>query len=164
MTCIAAAYKNGHGAIGCDSMVSGIGTGVTVTTKVLELGASCLAGVAGMAITIEELRQLPEHEAENQEEHEEYLRGISSMLREKQQNSHVLTLSPWGIWLVDGHGVFKITHPIAAIGSGGDIALGAMNTTVKRLWWTPKATVQRGLEHACEIAPGCGRPITIKTL
>lgn len=165
MTCIAAAYRNGYGAIGCDSMVSGGGTGLIASSKILALGSNVYAGIAGAAVTIEQVRASADCEATNAEELEEYLRQLSSEMRKSENHdSLLLVLSPWGIWQTMAAGVFKVTHPIAAIGSGGDIALGAMNTAVKRPWWTPQATVKLGLKHACEVAPGCGYPIHVKSI
>jgi ATP-dependent protease HslVU (ClpYQ) peptidase subunit len=175
MTVIAAAYKPGKGilpasgAIGCDSMVSGGAKGLTVTSKILALSADkaypAYGGIAGAAVSIERIRAVPLATGiTTAEAWEEHLRTLAKVFRDAGERSSLLTLSKWGIWEVMPDGVFKLTTPVAGIGSGGDIALGTMVVGTKKPLWSPRAVVTKGLEAACDNAPGCGRPLIVHTV
>lgn len=180
MTVIAAAIRNNSASVGCDSQVSGSGTKDRITpSKLLAVsgGGSKVfgyLGVTGDAIAIEYLKEVPQPASDSDEDWSAYLDRVSAMLRDKFSSpfsggARILAVNKTSIHDVFSDGVFRVkgkgSHVIAAVGSGGHVALGSMQaSTNTSLPWRPANVVKKALLAAVELAEGCGEPITVHNL
>lgn len=179
MTVIAAAINKNRAAVGCDSQVSGTGTKDRVTpSKLLAVGPSAspygYLGVTGAAIAIELIKEVAPPANDTAEEWDDYLSRVSAKLRKEFSNpfsggARILAVNKTTISDVLADGVFPVqSHngvTLAAVGSGGHIALGSMRASTQgMLPWSPDKVVRQGIEAAIELAEGCGEPVTIHKL
>lgn len=179
MTVIAAAINKNHAAVGCDSQVSGTGTKDRVTPSKLHLVGPIgspygYLGVTGAAVAIELIKEVAPPDNDTAEEWSDYLTRVSEKLRKEFSNpfsggARILAVNKTTIHDVLADGVFPVKSSngvvLAAVGSGGHIALGSMRAATQGLIpWSPDKVVRQGIEAAVELAEGCGEPITVHKL
>lgn len=169
MTVIAAAVKGNRAAIGCDSKVSGLGHGFQVSSKIRKVRKGWI-GVAGLASLLEDLKRVPEPSDDSTGAWASYLDRIRSRLAESYEetglSSTALALHQNRIHVIHPSGVFHKTPEngvaFAAIGSGGSVALGGMQTGTRNPFWSPQNLVHLGVVTATKLDPGCGGKIIVK--
>lgn len=171
MTVIAAGIIGNQRIIGADSCVSGLGTKDSGANKLLSVGPAKrpygILGIAGAASILLEAKRTPAPKNRSEDAWMSYLDSLSLRLQEVEGGKYslYLALSPHGIHKVTASGPFSTTPEkgvaLAAIGSGGAVALGTMRTLVSAGDRDLNSVITQGLTQAINIAEGCAGPLRV---
>ena len=166
MTVIAACVRNGKAAMASDALGSMNDLALPGRRKLFDCGDAML-GFAGSITLLRPIKMLP---ACQEGREEDFCYEVAGAVRQfvadhgldkDEYYCFVVVASLNGIWLVlpDG-GVEKVDGEYWAVGSGGEVALGAMYAL--DLGGAEVDTmVEMGVRSACDLTLSCGGDVTI---
>lgn len=166
MTVIAACVRNGRAAMASDALGSMNDLALPGRRKLFDCGDAML-GYAGASIFYRPIGFLPLCVSGHEDE---FCATVVSTLRQfvadhdldkDEYYCTVLVVSLSGIWLVTSNGdIEKIEGDYWTVGSGGEVALGAMYAL--DLGGAEVDTmVEMGVRSACDLTLSCGGDVTI---
>lgn len=169
MTVIAACVRNGKAAMASDALGSMNDVALPGRRKLFDCGDAIL-GFAGSISLQRPIKMLPACQAGREED---FCYGVADAVRQfvadngldaEEHYCCVLVASLAGIWIVLPDGaVEKIDGEYWSVGSGGEVALGAMyaldmgDAEVDTM-------VEMGVRAACDLTLSCGGDVTIMEL
>lgn len=169
MTVIAACVKDGKAAMASDALGSMGDLALPGRRKLFPCGDAML-GYAGASIFGRPLSLLPQCDAGREED---FCLSVVSAIRQfaseheldrEEYACSILVASAAGIWLITSFSdIEKIDGDFWAVGSGQEIAIGAMYVTDLG-GATVDTMVEMGVTAACALTISCGGDVTIMEL